>query len=53
MGSVDSPIHCFTELWPKPMRNCVLVEPEGVYDDEQLAGWIELAMKFVRNLPRK
>ena len=30
-----------------------LVEPEGVEDDDQLAGWIERATKFVRTLPKK
>ncbi len=37
----------------KPMRNWVLVEPEGVEDDDQLAGWIGRATKFVRTLPMK
>jgi TfoX/Sxy family transcriptional regulator of competence genes len=37
----------------KPMKNWVLVEPEGVEDDEQLSAWIQRAMKFVRTLPAK
>ena len=37
----------------RPMRNWVVVEPEGVEDDDQLAGWIERAIKFVRTLPKK
>jgi hypothetical protein len=41
------------DITGKPMRNWVVVEPEGVEDDEQLAGWIERAMKFVKTLPKK
>lgn len=37
----------------KPMRNWIVVEPEGIEDDEQLQKWIERAKKFVRTLPRK
>ena len=37
----------------RSMRSWVTVEPEGVEDDDQLAGWIERATKFVRTLPRK
>jgi hypothetical protein len=31
----------------------VLVEPKGVEDDDQLADWIQRAVKFVRTLPAK
>ena len=41
------------DITGKPMRNWVAVEPEGVEDDDQLAGWIERATKFVRTLPAK
>ena len=41
------------DITGKPMRNWVLIEPEGVEDDNQLAGWIERAMKFVKTLPKK
>ena len=41
------------DITGKPMRNWVAVEPDGVEDDGQLAGWIERATKFVRTLPRK
>jgi TfoX/Sxy family transcriptional regulator of competence genes len=37
----------------RPMRNWVLVEPAGVEEDDQLAGWIERAVKFVGALPAK
>ena len=36
-----------------PMKGWVLVEPGGVEGDDQLAGWIERAAKFVRTLPAK
>lgn len=35
------------------MKGCVLVEPEGVRDDDQLRAWIQRAVKFVRTLPAK
>lgn len=41
------------DITGKPMRNWVVVEPEGIEDDDQLAGWIERAVKFVRTLPKK
>ena len=41
------------DITGRPMKGWVLVEPEGVEDDEQLTDWIERAMKFVRTLPAK
>ena len=41
------------DITGRPMRNWVVVEPEGIEDDEQLADWIERAMKFVKTLPGK
>ena len=35
------------------MKGWVLVEPEGVESDDQLAGWIQRAVKFVGKLPAK
>src|SRR5437762_14011907 len=40
------------DITGRPMKGWVLVEPEGVEDD-QLKGWIERAIKFVRTLPGK
>ena len=37
------------DITGKPMRNWVVVEPEG----DQLKDWIERAMKFVKTLPGK
>jgi hypothetical protein len=31
----------------------LLVEPEGVEDDDQLSDWIQRAVKFVGQLPGK
>ena len=35
------------------MKNWVLVEPQGVVEDEQLNDWIQRALKFVGKLPAK
>ena len=34
-------------------KNWVLVEPEGVEDDEQLSEWIQRATEFASMLPKK
>jgi hypothetical protein len=41
------------DITGRPMRNWVLVEPQGVEDDDQLNGWIQQAVKFVGKLPAK
>ena len=41
------------DITGKPMKGWVLVEPKGVEGDDQLAGWIERATKFVGRLPGK
>jgi hypothetical protein len=41
------------DITGRPMRNWVAVEPDGVEDDDQLNGWIDLALKFVKALPAK
>ena len=41
------------DITGRPMRNWVLVGPEGVQDDEQLSAWIQRAVKFVGKLPAK
>jgi hypothetical protein len=41
------------DITGRPMRNWVVVEPEGVEDDDQLIGWIQRAAKFVGKLPKK
>lgn len=37
----------------RPMRGWVLVEPEGLESDGQLAAWIERALEYVGTLPSK
>ena len=41
------------DITGKPMKGWVLVEPEGVQNDEQLSAWIQRAVKFVGKLPAK
>jgi hypothetical protein len=37
----------------RPMKGWIMVEPDGLESDQQLAGWIELAWQFVESLPPK
>lgn len=41
------------DITGRPMKGWVLVEPEGIEEDDQLAGWIERARKFVKTLASK
>ena len=41
------------DITGRPMKGWVVVEPEGVEDDDQLKGWIERAVTFVGKLPKK
>ena len=41
------------DITGRPMRNWVVVEPEGVEADDQLSGWVQRAVKFVGKLPAK
>jgi TfoX/Sxy family transcriptional regulator of competence genes len=41
------------DITGRPMKGWVLVEAEGVEDDDQLKGWIQGAAKFVGRLPGK
>jgi TfoX/Sxy family transcriptional regulator of competence genes len=41
------------DITGKPMKGWVMVEPDGIDDDEQLSHWIERATKFVKTLPKK
>ena len=41
------------DITGRPMKGWVLVEPEGVQDDDQLKNWIQQAVKFVGKLPAK
>ncbi len=41
------------DITGKPMKGWVMVEPEGVDDDDQLIAWIRRAEAFVGTLPAK
>jgi len=41
------------EMSGRPMRAWVLVDPEGVKDDEQLGAWVARGAAFARSLPPK
>jgi len=41
------------DITGRPMKGWVRVAPEGMGEDEQLAGWIQRAVTFVRTLPAK
>lgn len=41
------------DITGKPMKGWVMVEPEGVEDDDQLKEWIDRATRFVKTLPAK
>ena len=41
------------DITGRAMKGWVMVEPEGLEDDDQLQGWIQRALKFVGKLPTK
>jgi TfoX/Sxy family transcriptional regulator of competence genes len=41
------------DITGKPMKGWVMLDPEGVEDDHQLADWVAQATKFVQTLPKK
>jgi TfoX/Sxy family transcriptional regulator of competence genes len=41
------------DITGRAMKGWVLVAPEGVEADDQLTGWIDRALKFVKALPAK
>jgi hypothetical protein len=41
------------DMTGRPMKGLLLVEPQGVENDDELKNWIERALKFVRKLPAK
>jgi TfoX/Sxy family transcriptional regulator of competence genes len=41
------------DITGKPMKGWIMVEPEGVQDDDQLKDWVGRATTFVKTLPKK
>jgi hypothetical protein len=41
------------DITGKPMKGWVMVEPEGVEDEDQVKDWVQGAIKFVGKLLRK
>lgn len=41
------------DITGKPMKGWIMVEPEGVVDDDPLKNWIQKAVKFVGKMPGK
>ena len=41
------------DITGRPMNGLVLVDPEGIEDDDRLSRWIDRATTFVRTLPGK
>lgn len=48
----ESHVRAF-DITGRPMRNWVAVESGGIDEDDQLNGWIDRAIQFVKTLPRK
>lgn len=41
------------DITGKPMKGWVMVEPDGIDNDEQLKEWIQRSVEFVGKLPAK
>ncbi len=41
------------DITGKPMKGWIMVQPEGIEEDEQLNEWIQRALEFVEKLPNK
>jgi hypothetical protein len=41
------------DITGKPMKNWILVDPQGVEDEDELSGWIQRGVKFVEKLLAK
>jgi TfoX/Sxy family transcriptional regulator of competence genes len=41
------------DITGKPMKGWIMVEPDGLKEDDQLKDWIGRATKFVKTLPKK
>ena len=52
-ASLEQPHVVEFDITGKPMKGWVMVEPDGIENDEQLKGWIQKAIDFVTTLPKK
>jgi len=41
------------DITGRPMRGWIMVEPDGIDSDEQLAMWVQASVNFVSTLPKK
>lgn len=41
------------DITGKPMKGWVMVEPDGIENDDQLREWIQRSVEFVSTLPKK
>lgn len=41
------------DITGKPMKGWIMVEPDGIENDDQLVGWIQRAIDFVGRLAKK
>lgn len=41
------------DLTGRPMKGWIMVEPDGMENDRQIAGWVERAMEFVGKMTAK
>jgi hypothetical protein len=41
------------DITGRPMKGWVMIDPDGLETDEQLANWVRQGSEFVRTLPRK
>lgn len=41
------------DITGRPMKDWVMVEPDGLETDEQLGHWVQRALEFVETLPKK
>ena len=41
------------DITGRPMQGWVMVSPAGIEDDDEMAGWIDRALRFAKALPRK
>ena len=52
-GALERPGSRLFDFTGRPMKGWVTVAPDALEDDAALAGWVELALAYVRTLPPK